>query len=169
MDVTVTASGDRWQAVFGRHRWRCAVGRSGVIADKREGDGATPVGCWVVRGLFYRPDRLARPETALEVTEITPRYGWCDDPDDPNYNRLVGLPYAGRHETLWREDRLYDLLVTLGYNDDPPVAGLGSAIFLHVASADYRPTEGCVALALADLQTLIAALTRETRLCVRAP
>lgn len=169
MDISISASGDRWQAAFGRRRWRCTVGRGGVTTEKREGDGATPAGCWAVRRLFYRPDRLARPETALEVTEITPRDGWCDDPDDPNYNRLVRLPYAARHETLWRDDRLYDLVVTLGYNDDPPVAGLGSAIFLHVAGADYPPTEGCVALALADLQSLIAALSCDSRLCVRAP
>ena len=138
---------------------RCALGRSGVTPSelKREGDGASPLGVWPMRQVFYRPDRLKRPETALPADPMIPEAGWCDDPASLFYNRPVMLPFAASHEKLWREDHVYDLLVVLGHNDDPPIAGLGSAIFLHLAREDYSPTEGCVACALPDLLALLAA------------
>ncbi len=144
----------------GRMSWpggsiRCALGRSGVRRDKREGDGATPVGTFPLRELWFRPDRLPRPETLLDIREIEPTRAWCDDPRDGGYNRAVWAPYPASHERLWREDHLYDLIVPLGYNDAPAIRGLGSAIFLHVAAPDYRPTEGCVAIARDDLLTLL--------------
>ncbi len=167
MDLIVTAQGDVWQARFGERTWRCAVGRGGLVEDKREGDGATPIGCWPLRRLLYRPDRGARPVTALPLRAMAPEDGWCDDPADPNYNQPLCLPYASGHERLWRADSLYDLVVVLGYNDDPPRAGKGSAIFLHVARDDYGPTEGCVALAKDDLIDLLALLVLDSRVCVR--
>ena len=134
-------------------RMRCALGPAGVVAaaDKREGDGATPLGVWPMRRVLYRPDRGEAPQTALPVAPIAPKDGWCDDPADPGYNRPVVLPYRASCEAMWRDDELYDLVVILGHNDDPPVAGLGSAIFLHCAKPDYPPTQGCVALARPDL------------------
>ena len=166
MDLEVFQEAGRWHARWGDRVWPCAVGKGGVIADKREGDGATPAGCWPLREVFYRPDRLAAPRTALPCRSLTSRDGWCDDPGDANYNRLVDLPYAARHETMWREDHLYDIVVTLGHNDDPPVPGLGSAIFLHLAKHDYGPTEGCVALALEDLRAFLREAALATRVCV---
>jgi L,D-peptidoglycan transpeptidase YkuD (ErfK/YbiS/YcfS/YnhG family) len=141
-------------------RWRgrelsCAIGRGGIVAEKREGDGATPAGRFLLRRLLYRADRVGRPATALPAAPIGPRDGWCDDPADPLYNRPVQLPYPGRHEALWRQDGLYDLLVVLGHNDDPVRPGLGSAVFLHVAAPDWTPTEGCVALARDELLRLL--------------
>jgi len=136
----------------------CALGRGGVrnVEDKREGDGAGPAGVWPMRRVFYRPDRRAPPQTRLPLVALAPHDGWCDAPDDPAYNRRVALPYTASTEALWREDSLYDLIVELGYNDDPPVPGKGSAIFLHCARPGYPPTEGCVALAHADLEALLA-------------
>ncbi len=139
------------------HKVRCALGRTGVTPaeSKREGDGASPIGVWPIRGVFRRSDRLSQPETSLPATALIPEAGWCDDPADPFYNRLVILPYAASHEELWREDGLYDLIVELGYNDDPVVKGKGSAIFLHLAREDYFPTEGCIACALPDLLAML--------------
>ena len=140
------------------HTVRCALGRSGVTpsAAKREGDGASPIGIWPMRQVLWRPDRIAAPATGLPSVELIPQAGWCDDPADPFYNRPILLPYAASHEKLWREDHLYDVIVELGYNDHPVMPGKGSAIFLHVAQADYSPTEGCVACALPDLLALLA-------------
>jgi L,D-peptidoglycan transpeptidase YkuD (ErfK/YbiS/YcfS/YnhG family) len=137
---------------------RCALGRGGVIAAeaKQEGDGASPLGLWPLRRLLYRADRGGPPVTALPATAIGPDDGWCDAPDDPAYNRPVTHPYAASAEHLWRADHLYDLVVVLGHNDDPVIAGAGSAIFLHLAKADYAPTQGCVALAAADMAALLA-------------
>jgi len=137
-------------------RVRAAIGRGGLAWAKREGDGATPVGTYPLRCLFYRPDRVQMPHTGLSVAAIHPSDGWSDDPRDMLYNQSVPLPHPYSHERLWREDGLYDLIVPLGYNDDPPVPGLGSAIFLHCARDDYGPTEGCVAIDRADLLRLVA-------------
>lgn len=146
-----------WLTYDGR-RIRCALGKGGVRTDKREGDGATPTGRFALRELFYRPDKLAAPDCLLSKRAIHPEDGWCDDPAHPDYNRLVRLPHPASCETMWREDDCYDLVIPLGYNDDPPVPGLGSAIFLHVARPGYLPTEGCVALAKEDFLALLPGL-----------
>jgi len=143
-------------AAVGAFRLPCALGRGGRRARKREGDGATPVGVWPIREVLYRADRVMRPMTGLPVSPIRPDDGWCDDPRDRNYNRPVRLPYPARHETLRRSDHLYDLLVVLGYNDVPRSAGRGSAIFMHLATPHFTPTEGCIAFREADLRKLLA-------------
>ena len=145
-------------ARLGDLQWRCALGRSGISADKAEGDGTTPSGRFPIRRLFYRPDRVREIACAFPIQPMSPGDGWCDAPDDPNYNRLVKLPYAAGHEKMWRDDALYDLVVVLGYNDDPVTPGRGSAIFLHVAKPDYAPTHGCVALAKEDLLAAVMQL-----------
>ncbi|TDI59237.1 MAG: hypothetical protein E2O93_01660 [Alphaproteobacteria bacterium] len=169
MDLIVSRDPDgTWRAAFGARDWRCAIGPAGVAVDKREGDGATPLGCFPLRRLLYRPDRLAQPETLLPVAPLVPEDGWCDDPNDAAYNTQVRLPFAARHERLWRDDGVYDAIAILGYNDDPPQPGAGSAIFLHVARDDYPPTQGCVALALPDLLTVLREAGPGTRVCVEA-
>ena len=148
---------------------RCALGRGGIVGEKREGDGATPAGNFPLRVVFYRADRLPAPEAGLPVKSIWETDGWCDDPESADYNRLVDLPHPARHEFLWRDDGLYDLVVVIGYNDDPPIPGRGSAIFLHLAKPDLAPTEGCVALAREDLLALLKACDAGTRLIVSPP
>jgi len=150
----------------GGRRLGCALGRAGVRADKREGDGATPAGRFRLRRVLYRPDREAPPATLLPVSAIGAGDGWCDDPGDPAYNRPVVLPHPASHERLWRDDGLYDLVVVTGHNDDPVVPGAGSAVFVHVARPGYAPTEGCVALARDDLAWLLARVGPETTLAV---
>jgi L,D-peptidoglycan transpeptidase YkuD (ErfK/YbiS/YcfS/YnhG family) len=139
------------------HRFPAAHGRAGITAHKQEGDGATPAGTHALLRVLYRADRLKPPHCAVPVEPIGPQDGWCDDPTDPNYNRLIQLPYAARHEHLWRTDNLYDIIGVLGWNTAPITSGRGSAIFLHIATPDYAPTAGCIALALPDLLTCLAA------------
>ena len=140
---------------------QCAIGRHGATpaADKREGDGRTPAGRFALRSALLRPDRVARPETALPWRWLDPADGWSDDPADPAYNTLVRHPRALSAEHLWRNDGLYDIIVTLGHNDAPPVPGMGSAIFLHCASPDFGPTDGCVAIAREALEALLPHLS----------
>lgn len=147
-------------------RWPCALGRGGRKAGKREGDGATPIGTWPLREVFYRADRIIRPRTALPLRALRACDGWCDGLGDRNYNRHVRLPYKASAEELRREDGLYDLVIVLGYNDRPRIQGRGSAIFLHVARPDWKPTAGCVALRRRDLQRLLNHLDRNTVLRV---
>lgn len=149
---------------------RCALGKGGVLppAEKREGDGASPIGIWPVRRVWYRPDKGAPPETGVPVIALRPEDGWCDAPEDTRYNQWVPLPCSASHERMWREDGLYDLVAELGYNDDPPVPGKGSAIFLHVARPGYLPTEGCVALAENDLRAVLRLMQGGSTLEIRA-
>lgn len=142
----------------------CTLGRGSVIAaeDKREGDGASPIGKWRMKRVFYRPDRVERPKSDLPIVPLRETDGWCDAADHPLYNRPVTLPFAASHEQLWREDHAYDVIVELAHNDDPVVPGLGSAIFVHVAHDDGRATEGCVALSLNDLLAVLQSATPKT-------
>ncbi len=142
---------------LGRHTWRAAAGKGGVRADKQEGDGATPPGLLALRRVLYRADRGPAPSAAVPVGAMGPNDGWCDDPGDRRYNTAVRLPCDARHEALWRDDGVYDVIGILGWNDAPVVRGRGSAIFLHVARPDFAPTEGCIALALPDLRAALAA------------
>jgi L,D-peptidoglycan transpeptidase YkuD (ErfK/YbiS/YcfS/YnhG family) len=170
MMVTARAGETRGWAELDGQRYRCALGRSGIVGDKREGDGGTPVGRFAFRRLLLRADRLATGldaalngelpvATALPQQELQKQDGWCDDPTDPAYNQPVTLPYGGRHEVMWRDDHLYDLVVVIGHNDDPVMPDRGSAVFIHLAQPDYRPTEGCIAFARADLEAILAKLT----------
>ena len=171
MDLIVERNDTGWQAQFGDLRFPCAIGRSALISaeEKREGDGATPIGRWRMLRVLYRPDRMAAIETGLPAQAITRSDGWCDAPDDPHYNQQVALPYDASHEVLWREDHLYDALVVLDHNSDPVEAGRGSAIFLHVARENYEPTEGCVALRPEDLLSVLRQVDRDSAVTIKAP
>ena len=136
--------------------FRAVLGRGGARLDKLEGDGATPIAVLPLRRVLYRADRVRAPECAVAVEPIAPDDGWCDDPAERDYNRMIRLPHDGHYEELWRRDALYDVIGVLGWNDAPVERGRGSAIFLHVARADYAPTEGCIALALDDLRRVLA-------------
>ncbi|GAB5388745.1 MAG: hypothetical protein Alpg2KO_17130 [Alphaproteobacteria bacterium] len=143
-------------------------GKGGIRSDKREGDGATPVGSFALRRVFYRPDKWGPlPDCALPLIEITQKMGWCDDPKSPDYNRLITLPHTAGHEQMWRSDGLYDLVIELGYNDDPPSPGKGSAIFMHCAAPDWRGTEGCIVIERSQLLALLPQLTPESLLTVQ--
>jgi L,D-peptidoglycan transpeptidase YkuD (ErfK/YbiS/YcfS/YnhG family) len=145
---------------------RAALGRGGIRALKREGDGGTPLGRLLIRAVLYRADRGPRPHTPLPVRAIRADDGWCDDPHDRNYNRPVKLPSRRRAEGLMRADHLYDLVLVLGYNDRPRIKGKGSAIFVHLARPGLAATEGCIAFARRDLEALLAQVRRGTAIIV---
>lgn len=145
---------------------KAAIGRGSVKPLKREGDGGTPLGRFPVRLVLYRSDNIPRPRTLLPVRAIRADDGWCDDPKDRNYNRLVRLPSKRSAEGLMRDDGLYDLVLVLGYNDRPRIRGKGSAIFMHLARAGYTPTEGCVALSRRDLLAVLAEIKNGTTVLI---
>jgi L,D-peptidoglycan transpeptidase YkuD (ErfK/YbiS/YcfS/YnhG family) len=152
----------------------CTIGRSGACAAdaKREGDGYTPKGTWPIRAALFRPDRSSPPPGfALPWRWIGAHDGWSDDAQDPAYNRPVRLPHAFSAETLQRADMLYDVVLVLGHNDAPPVPGAGSAIFFHLWNEakpeGQRTTEGCVAIARADMEVLLPMLRAGMALEIR--
>lgn len=167
MDLIVTGQAGVWQARFGERVWRAAAGRGGIAVKTAEGDGISPLGCWPIRRVLWRADRLAAPVTVLPLAAIAPDDGWCDAPEHPEYNRPVKRPFAASHEEMWRADELYDIVVVLGQNDDPVVPGAGSAIFLHLAREGYTPTAGCAALNRADMLEFLALAGPESRVCFR--
>lgn len=141
----------------------CAIGRQGQTILKKEGDGKTPIGKWQPQKIYYRQDRIGRPISKLPINVIKKQYGWCDAPNDRNYNRPVTLPYKASTECLWRDDELYDLILVLNHNQTPRIKGKGSAIFIHVAKPGFPPTEGCIAIekqALLRLLTYLDPLTK---------
>jgi L,D-peptidoglycan transpeptidase YkuD (ErfK/YbiS/YcfS/YnhG family) len=145
---------------------RCALGRSGIRASKREGDGATPRGTFRLESAFYRRDKLCRPHAAIPVLPTHPDDGWCDAAEDRNYNRRITHPYPASAERLWRGDGLYDVVIIVDYNRKPRHRARGSAIFVHVAEKGLRPTEGCVALPRPALLKIMARIGRTTRLVI---
>lgn len=145
----------------------CALGRSGPVHGKREGDGGTPIGRFRILGAQYRPDRGPHPVTRLTARRLRPDDGWCDEPRDRRYNRPVRLPYSGSCERMWREDRLYDAVLDLACNRGPIRPGKGSAIFLHQASSAFSATEGCVAIAPAAMRRLLPRLGPRTVVAIK--
>jgi L,D-peptidoglycan transpeptidase YkuD (ErfK/YbiS/YcfS/YnhG family) len=162
-DLVLTPTGLR----FAGRRFPCTIGRGGITANKREGDGATPVGIHRIAGMFYRPDRLRG--AALPAWARPIRLGdlWSDDVGDPMYNQLVRAPHPFSHETMRRADPLYDLVMTTDWNWPEAVPGRGSAIFLHQWRRIGYPTAGCVAFASADLMWIAARVQFGARLIVR--
>lgn len=162
------AAGSRTRGwlMAGPFRFRVALGRGGIRANKREGDGGTPVGRFRLKGLWWRADRGPRPRTRLPVRRIGPRDAWCEDPTDRRYNRPLVLSPGAGGDRLWRDDHLYDLVIEIDHNTRPRVAGRGSAVFIHVARPGFAPTAGCVALEPHRLRALLANLTQQTRLDV---
>ena len=142
-------------------------GKNGCIAEdkKREGDGKTPLGRYILRFGLYRADRLPSPaQLAKHAQPLTYHIlqasdGWCDTPDHALYNRFVksppNNPFRASHERLWRDDHVYDIILVLSHNDAPPRPNLGSAIFIHLARADEQLTEGCIALAPENMVKLL--------------
>jgi L,D-peptidoglycan transpeptidase YkuD (ErfK/YbiS/YcfS/YnhG family) len=143
-----------------------ALGRGGIRANKREGDGGTPRGTFRLRRVWWRDDRAARPRTQLPVRRIRDSDGWCEDPRDRHYNQPIRLAPEQPGDRLKRADGLYDLIVELDHNTRPRIAGRGSAVFVHVARPGFAPTAGCVALTAAALRRLIARASPRTRIVV---
>ncbi|MEM9669665.1 MAG: L,D-transpeptidase family protein [Pseudomonadota bacterium] len=154
--------------VDGNFSYSCSSGKGGRVPanQKKEGDGASPIGNWRLKHVYFRADRMAEPATVLPVTAIKPNDGWCDDPADRNYNKLIERPYPASHEKMWRDDYVYDVVIEITHNDNPPISGLGSAIFMHIAKPDYQPTEGCIALTLDDLLSVLSRADANTFLTI---
>jgi len=173
LTITRTASGSKSSArlMAGLLVIPCRIGRSGIVHDKREGDGATPAGTWRIGGGFFRADRVSRPNVAMGVRPMRQDDGWCDDADNFQYNRWVRLPFTASHETMWMDAPSYDIVLVLGHNQTPRVRGRGSAIFFHLTTADTArssgPTAGCIAISRADMRRLLPRLAHDCQMVIR--
>jgi L,D-peptidoglycan transpeptidase YkuD (ErfK/YbiS/YcfS/YnhG family) len=163
-----TRPGRRWQGWLraGTFGVPVALGRAGVRANKREGDGATPRGGFHPLRVWWRADRALRPAPLLPVRPIGRADAWCENPSDRRYNRPFRRSAAESGDRLWRDDGLYDLFVEIDHNTRPRVAGHGSAVFIHVARPGFAPTAGCIALRRDDLRRLLRRLSPKTRILI---
>ena len=143
-----------------------ALGRGGILANKREGDGGTPRGSFRLRRLWWRADRVGRPATRLPIRPIGPDDRWCEDPGHRHYNRPIRVPAGSLGDRLRRNDHLYDFIIEIDHNTRPRVAGRGSAVFLHLARPGLAPTAGCIAMSRGQMKKLLARVGPATRLIV---
>ena len=143
-----------------------ALGRGGILANKREGDGGTPRGIFRPRQVWWRADRHPRPKTFLPVRAIRPEDAWCEDPADRHYNQAVRLEPGRAGDRLTRGDHLYDFIVEIDHNTHPRIAGRGSAVFLHLARENFGPTAGCVSMTKAAMLRLLPRLGPRTKIVI---
>ena len=153
---------------FNKVSYPCQLGIEGGVHYTKgaEGDKKTPIGNYKIRFGFYRKDRVPRPHSALNFIPINKSDGWSDDAMDVSYNRYIRLPYNKSHERLWREDRAYDIILVINHNDSPPIAGLGSAIFIHLSQINKRKTQGCVAIEPLVMSKLLPLIKNGTKLSI---
>jgi L,D-peptidoglycan transpeptidase YkuD (ErfK/YbiS/YcfS/YnhG family) len=143
-----------------------ALGRGGILANKREGDGGTPRGSFRPRRLWWRGDRHSRPQTFLPARIITGEDAWCEDPKDRHYNQGIRLRQGQGGDRLKRADHLYDFIIEIDHNTRPRIAGRGSAVFLHLARDNFGPTAGCVSMTKAAMRQLLRRLGPKTKIII---
>ena len=148
---------------FNEFVFKCTIGKKGISSKKKEGDLCTPKGTFSIKNLYYRSDRLLKPQTKIIIKKIKKNMGWCNDPKSNKYNSLVTVKEKIRYEKMYRKDHKYDIVVVIDYNLKKPVPYKGSAIFIHLTN-NYKPTAGCIALNKKDLLILLKLINKKTKI-----
>ena len=148
---------------FDEFVFKCTIGKKGISSKKKEGDLCTPKGTFSIKNLYYRSDRLLKPQTKIIIKKIKKNMGWCNDPKSNKYNSLVTVKEKIRYEKMYRKDHKYDIVVVIGYNLKKPIPYKGSAIFIHLTN-NYKPTAGCIALNKKDLLILLKLINKKTEI-----
>ena len=144
-------------------QFKCSIGKNGFKKKKLEGDKCTPVGTFTLGPVYYRNDRVEKPNTKLKTLRINKQMGWCDDPNNINYNKEIKLNKKIKAEKLFRKDKIYDIIIVINYNTQRIVRNKGSAIFIHVTN-NYKPTKGCIALSLNDIKILLKMIKKNSKI-----
>ena len=144
-------------------KFKCSIGKNGLKKNKLEGDNCTPVGTFSLGPVYYRNDRVDKPNTKLKTIRINKQKGWCDDPNNINYNKEIKLNKKTKAEKLYRNDKIYDIIIVIKYNTRRIIKNKGSAIFIHVTN-NYRPTKGCIALSLNDIEILLKIIKKNSKI-----
>ena len=147
---------------YNKLKVKCAIGKKGIGYKRKEGDLITPSGQFKIKFILYRKDRV-KILTKLKKIVIKKNLGWCDDPKSIHYNKLVKLPFAHKHEKLYKKENIYDIILVLNYNMNPIKKHKGSAIFIHVSKNNYKKTEGCVAIKKINLIKLLKEIKPDTK------
>jgi len=151
---------------FGKYKIKCAIGKRGISAKKREGDEKTPKGLLTLKKVYYRKDRVKNIVCSLKKISINKRMGWCDDPLSKKYNKIISFPFTHKAEKLYLKKNIYDILISTNYNDKPAIKNKGSAIFFHIATKKYQATKGCIAVSKKDMRQLLKCVNNKTKIKV---
>ena len=152
--------------LYRNYKFKCSIGKSGVKSKKKEGDLSTPRGNFKIGKLYYRKDRIKKFKCNIQKKIIKKNMGWCDDVRSKKYNKEIIFPFKYSAENLYRRDKIYDLLINIKYNYKPTKKGMGSAIFLHIADKNYKPTKGCVALSKKNFLKIIPYIRKKTKISI---
>ena len=152
--------------IIDKYRIKCAIGKRGIGNKKREGDKITPKGKFKIKTILYRKDRISNFKSKIKKLSIKKNMGWCDDPNSEKYNKLIKFPFKSHAEKLYRKDNIYDIFINIKYNYRPSVKNKGSAIFLHLANSNYKPTSGCIAIAKKDFFKILPLINKLTRISI---
>jgi L,D-peptidoglycan transpeptidase YkuD (ErfK/YbiS/YcfS/YnhG family) len=145
-------------------KFKCSLGKAGIRKKRKEGDNITPRGKYKIVTIYYRSDRIKKISSKLKLIKIKKNMGWCDDPNNKNYNQLIKIPSKYSYERLFRNENIYDLIIVLNYNMNPVIKNKGSAIFIHIAKKRFQPTEGCIAISKKNLLYLIRNISKNTKI-----
>ena len=148
------------------YKLKCAIGKSGIVSTKKEGDLATPKGTFKLGDLYYRKDRNKSLKCKIKKIIIKKNMGWCDDSRSTKYNQKINFPFQYGAEKLYRKDKIYDLFINIKYNTDPIIKKKGSVIFLHIVNNKYKPTKGCIAVSKKDFLTLLHLINKKTKISI---
>ena len=148
--------------IFDEFKFKCAIGKNGLKKNKIEGDKSTPKGIYSLGKLYYRSDRVLKPETNLTTKKITKNLGWCDISNNKHYNKEVSSLKNVNKEKFFRKDNKYDYLIIINYNKNK-IKNKGSAIFIHL-TRDYKATNGCIAVNENDFLILAKLINKKTQI-----
>ncbi len=149
--------------IFDEFKFKCCVGKHGFSKNKIEGDKKTPRGIFKLGNIFFRKDRVHVPVSKIKKIPIKKYMGWCDDPKNLKYNKLIKISKKIKHEKMFRRDNKYDFLIPIKYNMEKIIKKKGSAIFLHLTN-NYKPTNGCIALKKNDFLILLKLINNKTKI-----
>ena len=133
------------------------VGKNGLSANRREGDGTTPTGMYRIGRTMYGNE--ANPGVRFPYRRLRCGDWWDEDPSSPTYNSFQHVrcgtapPFGGGSEGMWQKPRHYPFLAVVEYNMRPVVPGKGSGIFLHAQTGG--PTIGCISLRKDQLRAVL--------------
>ena len=148
------------------YKLKCAIGKSGIISSKKEGDAATPKGIFKLGIFYYRKDNNKPQKCKIKKKIIKKKMGWCNDSRSKKYNKEISFPFKYGAEKLYRKDKIYDLFIDIKYNFNPVIKKKGSAIFLHITDGKYKPTKGCVAIAKKDFLKILPLINNKTKISI---
>ena len=144
--------------------FKCCIGKNGLSKNKIEGDYKTPIGLFNLGNLYFRKDKIKKPNSKLKKNLIKKNMGWCNDVNNKKkYNKLIKSSNNIRHEKLFRKDYKYDLLIPIEYNYYKSIPGKGSCIFMHLTN-NYKPTAGCIALKKKDFLIMLMLINKKTKI-----